>query len=370
MNNLNLKNLKLRNFRSHKSLDLDFYSHFIYFSGPNGVGKTNILEAISLFSPGRGLRGANINDLIKFNSEKLWDLYSIFKIANIFIEIEIGLDNKGKKNLRVDGKKKPLIYLTELLKIIWITPLMDRLWIGGSNDRRRFLDRLVMNFFPKHAKNCIIYEQALKKRNFLLKESEKDIAWFLAVEKQLSVIGYEIDKYRREVIELLIEMQINMKNQGFFPILNIDLDTQPFKNSEELFEELQKSRQTDFKAKRTLIGPHKSDLIVNHSIKNIQAKNCSTGEQKSLLLSFFILSSLAISRKFGKPPIILLDEIVAHLDKENLSIFLQQLISINAQIFATGTDINNLDILPFDTQSYSIDWSGNKSKVSLNKNLV
>ena len=108
-------------------------------------------------------------------------------------------------------------------------------------------------------------------------------------------------------------------------------------------------------------------MIVSHSVKNIQAKHCSTGEQKSLLLSFFILSSLAISRKFGQPPIILLDEIVAHLDKENLSIFLQQLVSINAQIFATGTDIKNLDILPIEIQSYSIDWSENRSNVYLNK---
>ena len=367
MSNLNLKKLKLRNFRSHKSLDLDFHSHFIYFSGPNGVGKTNILEAISLFSPGRGLRGANINDLIKNNSEKLWDLFSIFKISNLLIEIEIGLDTKGRKKLRVDGKNKPLIYLTEILKIIWITPLMDRLWIGASSDRRKFLDRLVMNFFPQHAKNCMIYEQALKKRNFLLKENEKDTAWFLAVEKQLALIGYQIDKYRRKVIELLIEMQINMKHQGFLPILNIDLDTQPINNSDELFEEFQKSRQNDIKVKRTLVGPHKTDLIVSHCVKNIQAKNCSTGEQKSLLLSFFILSSLAISRKFGQPPIILLDEIVAHLDKENLSIFLQQLISINAQIFATGTDIKNLEFLPFEIQSYSIDWSENRSKVYLSK---
>jgi len=132
-----------------------------------------------------------------------------------------------------------------------------------------------------------------------------------------------------------------------------------------LIEELQKSRKADFNAKRTLIGPHKTDFLVNHSIKNIQAKNCSTGEQKSLLLSLFILSSLAISKKFGKPPIILLDEIVAHLDKENLSIFLDQLISINAQIFATGTDRKNLDNLPVDFSSYSLDWNNGKSKVFL-----
>ena len=170
MDTLNLKQLKLRNFRSHKSLDLDFSSNFVYFSGPNGVGKTNILEAISLFSPGRGLRGASISDLTLSQSETFWNLSSLFKISNVFIELEIGLDKKGKKTLRVDGKNKPLIYLTEILKIIWITPLMDRLWIGGSSERRRFLDRLVMNFFPNHAKNCILYEHALKKEIFYLKK--------------------------------------------------------------------------------------------------------------------------------------------------------------------------------------------------------
>lgn len=365
MDILNLKQLKLRNFRSHKSIDLDFSSQFIYFSGPNGAGKTNILEAISLFSPGRGLRGASINDLTLSKSEALWKLSSLFKISNVLMEIEIGLDNKGKKVLMVDGKKKPLIYLTEILKIIWITPLMDRLWIGGSSERRRFIDRLVMNFFPDHAKNCILYDQALKKRNLLFKENVKDIAWFLAVEKQIAEIGYLIDKHRREVIDILAEMQISMKNKGYFPILKIEFDTYPIKNGDYLYEELQKSRKADFNAKRTLIGPHKTDFLVNHSIKNIQAKNCSTGEQKSLLLSLFILSSLAISKKFGKPPIILLDEIVAHLDKENLSIFLDQLISINAQIFATGTDRKNLDNLPVDFSSYSLDWNNGKSKVFL-----
>ena len=365
MDTLNLKQLKLRNFRSHKSLDLDFSSNFVYFSGPNGVGKTNILEAISLFSPGRGLRGASISDLTLSESETFWNLSSLFKISNVFIELELGLDKKGKKTLRVDGKNKPLIYLTEILKIIWITPLMDRLWIGGSSERRRFLDRLVMNFFPNHAKNCVLYEHALKKRNFLFKENVNDIAWFLAVEKQLAEIGYLIDKNRREVIEIIIEMQVSMEQNGHFPILKLELDTYPIKNSEDLFEELQKSRKNDFNAKRTLRGPHKTDLLVSHGLKKMQAKNCSTGEQKSLLLSFFILSSLAISKKFRKPPVILLDEIVAHLDKENLTIFLDQLISINAQIFATGTDKKNLDILPAEAVSYSLDCNGGESKVFL-----
>ena len=140
---------------------------------------------------------------------------------------------------------------------------------------------------------------------------------------------------------------------------------QHLKDKEDFFDKLKKSRKTDFNAKRTLIGPHRTDLLVNHGLKNIQAKNCSTGEQKALLLSLFILSSLAISKKFRKPPVILLDEIVAHLDKENLTIFLDQLISINAQIFATGTDKKNLDIIPAETVSYSLECNAGESKVFL-----
>ncbi len=158
-------------------------------------------------------------------------------------------------------------------------------------------------------------------------------------------------------------MQVNLEKKGHSPILKLELDTEPLKNSEDFFEQLKISRKNDFNAKRTLIGPHKTDLLVNHSLKKIQAKNCSTGEQKSLLLSFFILSSLAISKQFRKPPVILLDEIVAHLDKENLTTLLDQLISINAQIFATGTDRKNLDILPLDTLSYSLDLNDGESKV-------
>ena len=366
MDNHNLKNLKIRSFRSHENIDLDFNSKFTFFSGPNGIGKTNILEAISLFSPGRGLRNANINDLTLVNSRNNWHLSALFKISNVLMEIDIGLDSKGKKILKIDGKRKPHMFLTETIKIIWLTPLMDRLWIGSPLERRRFLDRLVMNFFPEHAKHCIFYDQALKKRNLLLKENEKDIIWFNAIEKQLAEIGFFIDKFRREVIDFLIKMQIEMKEKGFPPILKIELDTYPIWNFEDFLEELQKTRKNDMYTKRTSVGPHKTDLLVYHSSKNMPAKNCSTGEQKSLLMSLFILSSLAISKKFGQPPIILLDEILAHFDKENLSIFFEQLISIDAQIFATGTDRKYIDDLQIEFLSYVLNWDKNKRKVFLN----
>jgi len=349
----NLRNLSLRNFRSHKNLELDLNSNFVFFSGPNGVGKTNILEAISLFSPGRGLRGANLNDLKSISSSVNWKLFSVFQVAEELLEVEICLDDDGKKTIRVDGKKKPLIYLGNILKIIWLTPSMDRLWTGVASERRKFLDRIVMNFFPDHPRDCLFYEQALRKRNQLFKENQTDLAWFSAIEKQMAEIGYRIDVNRRKVINILIESQKTLIERGFLPYLEVYLSSPEIINIEKFQEDLFNGRTKDKVLCRTLIGPHRSDLVVRHRAKNIEARYCSTGEQKALLLTLFVANAFAICRKFGAPPIILLDEIVAHLDQENFLNFFDQLKFINAQIFATGTEKSyferlNLDFLSFD----------------------
>ena len=207
MDNQHLRSLRLRNFRSHESLNLEFNSNFIFFSGPNGIGKTNILEAISLFSPGRGLRFANSDELRAISGLGNWNVFSLFEVEKEFFEIEIGAENNGKKTIRVDGKRKPLNYVGSVLKIIWLTPSMDRLWTGRSFERRRFLDRMVMNFFSDHARDRLYYDQALRKRNLLLKDNQTDTAWFVAIEKQLAEFGYRIDYNRRKVIEILVETQ-------------------------------------------------------------------------------------------------------------------------------------------------------------------
>ncbi len=310
MDNQHLRQLWLRNFRSHQNLKLDFDLNFIFFSGPNGIGKTNILEAISLFSPGRGLRFANIEELRLISST--------------------------------------------ILNVIWLTPSMDRLWMGGSHDRRRFLDRMVMNFFPEHARDCSLYDQALRQRNTLFKNNQTDVVWFSAIEKQLAEVGHRIDFNRRKVIEILIETQRSLIKEGFFPYLEVHLSPDRISNPEEYFEELVNSREKDRVAGRTLIGPHRSDLIVRHSAKNIEARYCSTGEQKSLLLSLFVANALAICNQFGKSPIILLDEIEAHLDQDNLAILFGQLQKINAQVFVTGTEHNSFKALGIDSLYFNL----------------
>ncbi|MAI97569.1 MAG: DNA replication/repair protein RecF [Rhodobacteraceae bacterium] len=356
MDNQHLRRLNLKNFRSHEKLELDFNSNFIFFSGPNGIGKTNILEAISLCSPGRGLRFANIDELRLISGSGNWHISALFEVEREFLELEIGIENNGKKSVRVDGKKQPLNNVASILKIIWLTPVMDRLWMGSSNERRRFLDRIVMNFFPDHPRDCIYYDRALRQRNLLFKDNQKDDAWFLAIERQMAEIGYRVDLNRRKIIVKLLETQKENIEPGFFPFLEANLTPLPFSNSEEFLEELVKNRITDRNSGRTSIGPHKSDLIVKHSAKNIDAKYCSTGEQKSLLLALFIANALAISKQFNKSPIILLDEILAHLDQENLENLFNKLKQVKSQIFATGTEKESfrnwsLDFKSFDLKS-------------------
>ena len=226
--------------------------------------------------------------------------------------------------------------------------------MGGSHDRRRFLDRMVMNFFPEHARDCSLYDQALRQRNTLFKNNQTDVVWFSAIEKQLAEVGHRIDFNRRKVIEILIETQRSLIKEGFFPYLEVHLSPDRISNPEEYFEELVNGREKDRVAGRTLIGPHRSDLIVRHSAKNIEARYCSTGEQKSLLLSLFVANALAICNQFGKSPIILLDEIEAHLDQDNLAILFGQLQKINAQVFVTGTEHNSFKELGIDSLYFNL----------------
>ena len=354
MDNQHLRRLILRNFRSHENLKLAFDSNFIFFSGPNGIGKTNILESISLCSPGRGLRFANVDELKLISGSGNWHISALFEIEKEFLELEIGMEDNGKKSIRVDGKKRPLNYVGRVLKIIWLTPNMDRLWVGSSYERRRFLDRLVMNFVPEHPKDCLTYDRALRQRNQLFKDNQNDNAWFLAVERQLAENGYRIDLNRRKVIDLLLKTQKEKTDPSFFPYLEASLTAESFSNSDEFLEVLVKNRGIDKCSGRTLIGPHKSDLMVRHSAKDIEAKYCSTGEQKSLLLSLFIANALAISSKFDQSPIILLDEILAHLDQNNLENLFYELELIKAQIFATGTEKNSFQNWNLNSQSFDL----------------
>ena len=262
MDNQHLRRLILRNFRSHENLNLVFDSNFIFFSGPNGIGKTNILESISLCSPGRGLRFANVDELKLISGSGNWHISALFEIEKEFLELEIAMGDNGKKSVRVDGKKRPLNYVGKVFKIIWLTPNMDRLWVGSSYERRRFLDRIVMNFVPDHPKDCLTYDRALRQRNQLFKDNQNDNAWFLAVERQLAENGYRIDLNRRKVIDLLLKTQKEKIDPSFFPYLEASLTAESFSNSDEFLEVLVKNRGIDKSSGRTLIGPHKGKVLL------------------------------------------------------------------------------------------------------------
>ena len=342
-----VKNIALFNFRSYEKHNLSFMKGPILLYGPNGVGKTNILEAISLLSPGRGMRGALSKDMEHHFNNKGWKINSVIEASGRLQEVNIKSDSLGKRNLRIDEKASSQISLGKILKVVWLTPMMDRIWLESSGERRRFLDRIVMNFEPVHANNCSMYEKTVQQRNRLLKDRENNTSWYLALEKLMAKLGYEIDQARRRVIERLYAMQliISEKSNIDFPIANIELTTKRIESADALGDLLAQDRNSDMLAGRTLNGPHRSDLYTFHEKKSIEAKNCSTGEQKSLLLSIFIANAFALKEFFGATPVLLLDEICSHLDSEKLKFLFNEIETLKAQTFFTGTECASFDII-------------------------
>ena len=202
MSSLGIEKLKISNFRSYKNLELVFDSIPTVIYGKNGVGKTNLLEAISLLYPGKGVRRSSFHDMINFSNNFPWKVEALCRRNNDFFEVETSSDGKGRV-VRIDGKKVPQNSLSSSLKIIWFLPPMDRIWMESSKDRRKFLDRMVFSLDINHAKRCAQYEKLLRDRNRLLKDNIVDSSWYLAIEKEMAKLGFEIDNCRRDFIEKL-----------------------------------------------------------------------------------------------------------------------------------------------------------------------
>ena len=213
---------------------------------------------------------------------------------------------------------------------------MDRIWLNGSAERRRFLDRIVSNLVPDHTENSIKYFKALKQRNQLLKDRVSDSTWYDAVENQMALSGIEINKARAEAIFRIMEMQ--KKSVSSFPAAELKLVGPQYLLAQDFQCALCESRKQDMYLGRTLIGPHLSDLGAIYSLKGIEAKNCSTGEQKALLISIVIATAKVQIEKFKAPPILLFDEVSAHLDIERRADLYDEICNLDLQIFMTGTD--------------------------------
>jgi len=306
----------------------------IVLTGENGAGKTNILEAVSLLAPGRGLRGAALSDMARQGGA------GGFAISAHMGDTQIGTGTDAtapdRRLVRVDGRAAAASSLAGLVAISWLTPAMDRLFLESAGGRRRFLDRLVLALRPSHAHHATRYEAAMRSRNNLLAdEAPADPAWLAALEAQMAEHGAQLDAGRRDVVAAL-SAHLGTLSDGPFarPALALDGWTG---NEADLEQALRESRPRDRAAARTLMGPHRADLLVTHIAKNQPAALCSTGEQKALLLSL-ILAHAEIARAPGRPLLILLDEVAAHLDPVRRAALFERLRATGGQVWMTGTE--------------------------------
>jgi DNA replication and repair protein RecF len=356
--------LTLTRFRCYDGARLNADTRPVVLTGPNGAGKTNLLEAVSFLSPGRGLRRAKLADVERIggpaetSQEVGWAVAA--RVETPFGPVDIGtgrdVTSEGpseRRLVRIDGHPvRGQIALAEHVALTWLTPQMDRLFIEGAGGRRRFLDRLVFGFDPAHAGRLSRYEHALRERGRLLRDGRGDDAWLSALEDEMATSGVAVAAARRDMVARL--QQACEQAVGPFPRAELVvtgtvedwLDEQPALAAEDdLRRRLAESRRFDGNGSASglgegggTVGPHRSDLSVRHRTKNMPAEVCSTGEQKALLIAIILANARLMAAERGQPPLILLDEVAAHLDAERRTALFGEILDLGAQAWLTGTD--------------------------------
>ena len=336
---LSLSALTLSHFRSHKIAKLSLDARPVAIFGPNGAGKTNILEAVSLLSPGRGLRRSSAEDMTRRPEAVGWKLSGLLNSLHQVHEVETWSENGAARQVRIDGKAAAQTALGRIARVLWLIPSMDRLWIEGAEGRRRFLDRMTLSFLPDHAQVSLDYDKAMRERNRLLKDMVRDPHWYSALELRMAETGAAIHANRLTTLVALAEAQKDA--QTAFPAATLTLEPGELglpDTVQDLRAALADGRKRDLAAGRTLIGPHRADLYGVYAAKDVPAKDCSTGEQKALLVSLILANARALARDFGAPPLLLLDEVAAHLDADRRAALYDEICALGAQAWMTGTE--------------------------------
>ena len=350
---VHLRRLSLTNFRNYRALSVDLGPAAIVLTGDNGAGKTNLLEAVSLLSPGRGLRRASYGEIASNGTQDGFAIHTA--VDGPQGECEIGTGTMGQpggpeggRRVRINGAPaKSAEDMLEWLRVVWLTPAMDALFTGPAGDRRRFLDRLVLAIDPAHGKRALDYEKAMRGRNRLLQEERPDGSWLDAIETQMAETGVAIAAARAELVKLLRGMIERLPSGSPFPKSDIAIaglieqaigDMAAVDLEERLRKALRDGRVRDRAAGRTLEGPHRSDLTVRHRPKDMPAELCSTGEQKALLVGLVLAHARLTGELAGMAPVLLLDEIAAHLDQQRRRALFAILEELNCQAFMTGTE--------------------------------
>ncbi|HMS20305.1 DNA replication/repair protein RecF [uncultured Sphingorhabdus sp.] len=335
-----LDRLDLTDFRNHAALSVRPHGRFIILHGANGAGKTNILEAVSLLVPGRGLRRSNLHEMSRQDGAGGFAVAAT--LNGTALGTAVSADAPGRRIVHINGANSAINDLAEWLSILWLTPAMDRLFMDGAGARRRFLDRLVLALEPSHALNSSRYENALRQRNRMLSEGQGDAAWFDAVEASMAQYAAAIIESRARTVAQLSERLAAMPPSPFAkPVLGLEDVAVP--DTEMLAATWKSSRGRDRAAGRTLTGPHRNDLLVRHDGHGQPAASCSTGEQKALLLSLILAHAALVAELRGTPPILLLDEVAAHLDPGRREALFVRLYDTGSQVWMTGTEESLFD---------------------------
>ncbi len=381
-----LSRLLVTQFRCYAQAELRLEAAPVVLTGPNGAGKTNLLEAISFLSPGRGLRRARLSEIDRSRPsepgepgeprEKVsnpWAVAATVMTPEGPRDVGSGRDpgqgvdaqnglGRERRLVKVDGAAaRGQQALAEILSVVWLTPQMDGLWREGAGGRRRFLDRLVYGFDPEHSARCNAYEHALRERARLLKSGRGDAAWLASLEESMATRGVAIAAARLDMVERL--QQACDTAEGPFPKVGLGLDGAvedwlrqgPALAAEDALRDgLAGSRRQDAESGGAGLGPHRSDLTATHKTKGVTAELCSTGEQKALLIAILMAHARLLTLARGAAPLLLLDEVAAHLDAARRAALYEEILGLGAQAWLTGTDAADFEGLEGRAQFYRI----------------
>ncbi len=341
-----LTRLSLTDFRNHHAASFRPSKQFVVLHGANGAGKTNILEAVSLLVPGRGLRRAALSEMVRTGGGGGFTVAA--EIEDISLGTGVEAHAPERRKVRINGANASINALAEWLSMVWLTPSMDRLFADGAGGRRRFVDRLVLALNPAHALHSGRYELAMRQRNKLITgDAPLDETWLDAIETQMAENAFIINQNRDAMVQQL-SLRLESIGTGVFAIPRItaqDGNTQggAARSVDQMKSVWKTGRKRDAAAGRTLAGPHRYDLIFHHSETGQAAERCSTGEQKALLLSTILTHADLVAELRNHAPLILLDEVAAHLDPSRRAALYERLALIGSQVWMTGTEAHLFD---------------------------
>ena len=368
-----LTRIALRDFRSYADAEVTLDGRPVWLAGANGAGKTNLLEAVSFLIPGRGLRGSALAEVGRRMpgeaTGRAWAVAVTVSVGDGETRLGTGVEQAGaaRRVVRVEGEPAPPGRLAEHIRQVWLTPAQDRLFLEGAADRRRFFDRLVFAAEPMHAAHVQAYEKAQRERMRLLTDGPADPAWLDALETQLAEAGTLMAEARARTLAALAD-EIATRGERPFPQARLSLTGDWERMAAEgrasaeiqalLAQALKQARDRDAAAGRALTGPHRGDLSVIHAEKDRPAAECSTGEQKALILNLVLAQAARLARADAPSPILLLDEVAAHLDARRRAALFDEIEALGLQAFLTGTDEMLFDGLAGRAQGFRVDGSG------------